>query len=272
MLYEIPRLAEITHGDARNRVARLLTLYIATTNAGKLREFANDARAAGVEVLPLPGLNSMPEPIEDAATFMGNAEIKARTYSLALHEPGALVLADDSGLEVAALVGAPGVRSARFAEDAGFTPASQSRDVGHSVSANASTGSLTPHSRTWHSHTRHSLTKDDCNNALLLERLKELQAADKEAHGRSARYVCALAVARDGEILLRAEGTLDGEILDVDSIAEGRGTHGFGYDPFFLLPSRALTAAELAPEAKWQHSHRGRAFRALLAQISADQL
>jgi XTP/dITP diphosphohydrolase len=79
---------------------------------------------------------------------------------------------------------------------------------------------------------------------------------------RSAHFVCALALARDGEILLRAEGRVSGELL-----SEPRGEGGFGYDPLFLLPELGLTAAELPRERKWEISHRGRAFRNLLAQL-----
>jgi XTP/dITP diphosphohydrolase len=164
----------------------------------------------------------MPEPVEDAATFMGNAELKARAYSLAAS--GQLVFADDSGLEVAALDGAPGVRSARYAEDAGYE---------------------------LHS----GATRDSRNNAFLLHRIAA-------SANRSARFVCTLALAREGEILLRAEGFVEGEILPAP-----RGVAGFGFDPLFLLPALGLTMAELTREQKWQLSHRGNAFRALLAQI-----
>src|ERR1700761_6821242 len=95
-----------------------MVLYAATTNPGKLAEFATSAGASGIDVLALPHLDTLPEPVEDADTFMGNAEIKAAAYSLA--SPGLLVFADDSGLEIDALGGAPGVRSARFADDRGF--------------------------------------------------------------------------------------------------------------------------------------------------------
>jgi XTP/dITP diphosphohydrolase len=201
-----------------------MTLYAATTNPGKLAEFTASANGQGIEVLTLPNLASLPEPIEDAATFIGNAEIKALAYSLAA--PGLLVFADDSGLEVDALGGAPGVRSARFADDRGF-------DL--------------------HSHHR----KDDRNNACLLDLLSRLPFEP-----RTARFVCALALARDGEVLLRATGHIEGEIIDTP-----RGTNGFGYDPVFLIPALDCTMAELPPVYKWSMSHRGEAFRDLLRQL-----
>ncbi len=81
---------------------------------------------------------------------------------------------------------------------------------------------------------------------------------------RTARFVCNLALARDGQVLLRAEGIAAGELLHAP-----RGTDGFGYDPLFLLPSLNLTFAELPREEKWELSHRGNAFRSLLAQLAA---
>ena len=198
-----------------------MTIYAATGNAGKLAEFVASASVEGVDVLPLPGLAEMPEPVEDAATFMGNAELKARAYSVA--SPGLLVMADDSGLEVDALGGRPGVRSARFADDCGFELHTGAR-------------------------------KDDRNNACLLDLLSREVFAP-----RTARFVCALAVARDGEIVYRAEGSVEGEMLSAP-----RGTDGFGYDPLFLLPALGVTMAELSRTQKWELSHRGNAFRELL--------
>ena len=201
-----------------------MILYAATGNPGKLREFAISASTQGIEVLPLPRLKEIPEPIEDAPTFMGNAELKARAYSLTL--PGALVFADDSGLSVDILDGRPGVRSARFADDNGYA-------IGLG-------------------------TKDERNNSRLLMLMPDRGP-------RTAHFLCALALARDGEILLRAEGQVTGELL-----YRPKGTDGFGYDPLFLIPDLNLTFAELPTEKKWELSHRGRAFRALLAQLRAN--
>src|SRR4051812_7519370 len=91
------------------------TIYIATSNAGKLRDFAAAARVNAVEVLPLPGLADLAEAVEDGETFEANARKKAEHYSRL--SPGHLALGDDSGLEVRALGGAPGVYSARFAAE-----------------------------------------------------------------------------------------------------------------------------------------------------------
>jgi XTP/dITP diphosphohydrolase len=205
-----------------------MILYAATSNPGKLSEFATSASTAGgargenIDVLALPNLQQIPEPLEDATTFQGNADLKAIAYSLAA--PNLLVFADDSGLEVPALHNQPGVRSARFADDHHFEPDS-------------------------------ALTQDQRNNALLLHRMQHQP-------DRSARFVCNLALARDGHVLLRAQGVAQGQLL-----SSPRGEDGFGYDPLFLLPSLNLTFAEIPREQKWELSHRGNAFRALLAQL-----
>jgi XTP/dITP diphosphohydrolase len=207
-----------------------MTIYAATTNQGKLREFRECAGEQGVEVLALPGIEALPEPVEDAATFEGNAELKAVAYSKLAR--GLLVFADDSGLEVDALGGDPGVRSARFADDLGF-------EVGQG-------------------------SKDERNNRAVVSLLRELTPV-LEADGgltldnRGGRFVCALVLAKDGEVVLRARGEVEGQILDAP-----RGTDGFGYDPLFLVPELGKTLAETTREEKWAVSHRGNAFRELL--------
>ena len=202
-----------------------MELWLATTNAGKLRDFAA-ALTPGIRLEALPGLREMAVPEETAETFAGNAEIKAVAYSLENGARGRLVLADDSGLEVDGLGGAPGVRSARWAEDEGFRG-----DLG--------------------------ATADERNNALLVSRLR----AHPEKAWR-ARYRAALAVARDGVVLARAEGSVEGEV-----VIEPRGTGGFGYDPHFLIPEEGRTMAELDLEVRMRYSHRARALEGLLAGV-----
>jgi len=168
-------------------------LYVATTNPGKLRDFTTAAEAEGVAIYPLPGLKDIPAPAEDEPDFGGNARVKAVYYSRSL--PGEIVLADDSGLEVDALGGEPGVRSARYADDAGFV---------------TDTGTNT----------------DERNNLYLLARLKAIPG-----EGRRARYRCVLAAARGRECLLTAEGTVEGEILTVPRGAGGFGYDPLFYLP-----------------------------------------
>jgi XTP/dITP diphosphohydrolase len=206
-----------------------MILYVATTNPGKLRDFSVAANSAAlsdrVTIVPLPGLKEIAPPDEDALTFEGNAILKACFYSLTA--PGEIILADDSGLEVDALDGAPGVRSARYADDVGNT-------------------SVDP-----------SLPVDIRNNLTLVNALSSLP-------GRPfvARYRCVVAAARDGQVIDTGAGTIEGEMIQA-----ARGTSGFGYDPHFYLPDSGLTMAELDPETRLRISHRGRALAALLPRL-----
>lgn len=204
-----------------------MTLYVATTNPGKLRDFAAAARNR-IAIEPLPGLKEIVPPAEDEPTFEGNARLKAVYYSN--HAPGEIVIADDSGLEVDALHGAPGVRSARYADD-------------HAYDSPSTTSTPT--------------TNDERNNLFLLSELK----ATPNNH-RDARYHCVLSAARDGKILCTGTGTVEGEILSAP-----QGTHGFGYDPLFYLLERKKTMAELDVQTKLAFSHRGRAFAELLEHL-----
>ncbi|MGH9589082.1 MAG: non-canonical purine NTP pyrophosphatase [Terracidiphilus sp.] len=204
-----------------------LRLYAATTNQGKLRDFRTAARAFSVAIDPLPGIQSISPPEEDGVTFEANAILKALHYSR--FAAGALVLADDSGLEVDAIGGAPGVRSARFASDAGLIDSPDAND-----------------------------NTDVWNNMVLLQRLATVPAAE-----RAARYRCVLAAARDGVLHHTADGSVEGTILDAP-----RGNGGFGYDPLFYLPELDRTMAEIDLETKLTLSHRGRALVKLLPLLS----
>lgn len=152
-----------------------MILYVATSNSGKLRDFAVAAKDMGVAIEPLPGLSDIPAPAESEATFEGNARTKAVYYSR--FAPGEMVIADDSGLEVDALSGEPGVRSARYAADAGF-------------------------------ETESAASTDQRNNFYLLRKMKAVPVSQ-----RSGRYRCVLAAACDGVCLHTGEGSVEGEIL-----------------------------------------------------------
>ena len=205
-----------------------LRLYAATTSQGKLRDFRTAAQAHSIAIDPLPALANIPAPEENGVTFTANATLKAVYYSR--FAPGILVLADDSGLEVDALDGAPGVRSARFAADSGLVDSPDAND-----------------------------NSDVWNNMILLQRLAAVPLPQ-----RTARYCCVLVAARDGLPLLTAQGTVEGLILEAP-----RGTGGFGYDPLFYLPALGKTMAELDLETKHTLSHRGRAIAALLPMLQA---
>lgn len=201
-------------------------LYVASTNLGKLRDFRAAAQAHGLEIEPLPNLGEIAAPEEDGETFETNAMRKASYYSR--FDRGVLVLADDSGLEVDALAGAPGVRSARFAADSGLVDSPDAND-----------------------------NTDVWNNMVLLQKMADIPFAR-----RTARYRCVLAVARDGVVLHTAEGSVEGIILEAP-----RGTGGFGYDPLFYLPDMDRTMAEIDLVTKLSISHRGRALNALLSVL-----
>jgi XTP/dITP diphosphohydrolase len=202
-------------------------LYAATTSQGKLRDFRTAAETHLIAIDPLPALATIPAPEENGVTFAANATLKAVYYSR--FAPGQLVLADDSGLEVDALRGEPGVRSARFAADVGVVD---------------SPDAPTDNTDVW-------------NNMVLLQRLAGVPASQ-----RTARYHCVLVAARDGLPFHTAHGTVEGMILEAP-----RGTGGFGYDPLFYLPELDRTMAQLDLETKLSLSHRGRAIQALLDML-----
>ncbi|NNG22574.1 RdgB/HAM1 family non-canonical purine NTP pyrophosphatase [Telluria aromaticivorans] len=189
-------------------------LILASNNAGKLKEFAQLLEPIGFELHP-QGEFDVPEAEEPFGTFVENALAKARH---AARLTGLPALADDSGVCVNALGGAPGVYSARFAGE----PKSDAR-----------------------------------NNAKLVADLA--QQGDKSAY-----YYCVLVYVRhaDDPQPVIADGRWNGEI-----IATARGANGFGYDPHFLIPLLGKTTAELEPDVKNAHSHRGQALRALVEKL-----
>jgi len=182
-------------------------ILIATSNPGKLRDFAGAAAPLGVEIAPLPNLSWLPAVVEDGLTFEENARKKAESYSREV--PGEVVLADDSGLEVDALKGAPGVHSARYAADA--------------------------------PHLMNNNTDDEANNARLLRELKEVPA-DK----RTGRFVCVIAAARDGQTLEVFRGEAEGTILNRGRGTNGFGYDPLFYFPQIQKAFAELTAEEKA--------------------------
>src|ERR1700676_4107514 len=137
-------------------------ILVATSNPGKLRDFSGAAASFGIEIGSIKDFSSLPPVVEDGTTFEANARKKAEGYSN--YAPGEVVLADDSGLEVDALGGAPGVHSARYAAD-------QPHLVGNN-------------------------TDDQANNARLIRELRKIPSGN-----RTARFVCVIAAARDGQTL-----------------------------------------------------------------------
>lgn len=200
-------------------------LFLASSNPGKLEEFralanasapgVTDALNARVVIELLPGLDVLPSFPEDAPTFAENAAGKALHYS---RFGGGYVFADDSGLVVPSLGGAPGVHSARYAGP----------------------------------------------NATDAERIAKLlgELRGKEGAERAAYFVCAIALAEQGRALAIVTARVDGEILE-----SPRGGGGFGYDPVFYFPALRKAFAELLPQEKNRISHRGKAFRRMLASL-----
>jgi XTP/dITP diphosphohydrolase len=194
-------------------------LLVATTNKKKLVEIEEALRGLDVELRTLADVKGAPEVDETGATFEENAALKAAALST---HSGLLTLADDSGLEVDALGGKPGVHSARY--------------------ASAGPGNAS----------------DAANRAKLLTELAGVPTAR-----RTARFRCAIAVARGGDVVLRSEGAVEGTIL-----TEERGAGGFGYDPLFVPEGLDKTFGELPAAVKQSVSHRGRALRALFARLA----
>jgi XTP/dITP diphosphohydrolase len=182
-------------------------VLIATSNAGKLCDFAGAAAPFGIEIAALPNIDLLPAVVEDGRTFEENARKKAESYSREV--PGEIVLADDSGLEVDALQGAPGVHSARYAADA--------------------------------PHLINNNTDDEANNARLLRDLKDVPD-DK----RGARFVCVIAAARDGETLAVFRGEAEGTILHHPRGTNGFGYDPLFYFPQIQKAFAELTAEEKA--------------------------
>ena len=212
------------------------SLVVATQNRGKLDELRALLSPLGVQVLaPHDVTKHEIVVVEDGDTFDANAKKKAQTVAgITLM----LTIADDSGLEVDALGGAPGVRSARFAGER---------------------------------------ATDAENNAALLAALDSLDADADATSARTsesypARFRCVLALVdpfmKDGEPVV-VEGVCEGKITRTP-----RGSGGFGYDPLFLVDGTEKTMAELGDEEKNAISHRGRAFdklRLVLEKVLAER-
>lgn len=179
-------------------------VLIASSNSGKLRDFVAVAARHGVEVEPLPNFEVLPEAVEDGKSFEENARKKAEHYSR--YAPGRLVLADDSGLEVDHLNGAPGVRSARYAAT-----------------------------------TEHGNSDDRANNSLLLERM--VRVPDVQ---RGAQFVCLIAIARDGETLASFRGEARGRLLHAQRGSGGFGYDPLFYFPALDKTFAELTPEEKA--------------------------
>jgi len=194
----------------------VLKLLVATTNGNKVREIRALLDGVPLELTTLDAFDAVDPPEETGRTFEENARLKALYYGRATGT--ALTAAEDSGLEIDALGGAPGVESARFG------------------GANAAYPE---------------------KFALIYDALRRSGRPDSPA-----RFVCALALARDGGVIFETRGVVEGRIARAPA-----GTGGFGYDPIFFYPPYGCTLAQATPEQKSAVSHRGAAFRALRAWL-----
>lgn len=205
-------------------------LVIASRNKKKREEILALLDNTPCRVLTLDDFPDCPEVQETGQTFGENAILKAVAVAVFT---GQLTLADDSGLEVDTLAGAPGVHSARFA--------SGEKDQGNAG--------------------------DKANLELLLEKLSGIPE-----ERRSARFVCAMALARPegkngAKVIAETRGTVEGRITDRPC-----GSRGFGYDPVFLIPEYGKTFGQLGAEVKQKISHRARALEAMKEKIFSEFL
>ncbi|MCC6552700.1 MAG: non-canonical purine NTP pyrophosphatase [Polyangiaceae bacterium] len=217
-----------------------LSVLLATTNRGKLAELRALFGDLPVELLSLADvLPERPPVAEDGATFEENALIKARA---AASDAMMITLAEDSGLEVDALGGRPGVRSARFAKD-GATDAENNEALLAALE---------------HVEDTQRQARFRCVMVLLDPWSEDEAGFGAEGAPRGARpgAPSVKTVITEG----RCEGMID---------REARGTGGFGYDPLFVVDGYGRTMAELAEDEKHEVSHRGRAARAMRPALEA---
>ncbi len=207
------------------------TLALATGNPHKVQEmraiFA-DLRIPIIGLADLTAGGPIPEPAETGDTFEANSALKAAWYA---RRTGMWCLADDSGLEIDALGGRPGVISSHYSTDGRETGAARAE-------------------------------RDAANNARVL---RELQGVPPER--RAARFVCVMSIADpEGRVVLQRRGEFEGRIGLPGQVP--RGSHGFGYDPLFLVaPDFVRTGAELAESEKNARSHRGAAARLIASAL-----
>ncbi len=198
-------------------MTNLPRLIIATRNAHKTEEIRH-ILGDRFEILDVTSFPELPEIEETGTTFLENARLKALGISGRID---GLVLADDSGLEVDALGGAPGVWSSSFGGEEG-------------------------------NHTK--------NNQRLLTDMSD-------QNQRSARFLCTLVLAKNGQEIANFHGTVEGEIT-----REPSGNGGFGYDPLFVPTGYSQTLADLGPDIKSQLSHRAKAIQSFVLILNSSNL
>ena len=214
-------------------------ILVASTNPGKIAEL-RAMLGDDVEWVSLSDFKGVEEIIEDGQSFAENARKKAASYAKAT---GLWTIADDSGLVVDVLDGAPGVKSSRFSET---TTGSRLR-LGTPYGGAETTPQVSG------AKDKDRTLLDHKNMAKVLKLLEGVPAEK-----RTARFVCCLCLASPEELLIETEGTLEGFIAEKEM-----GESGFGYDPIFFVPQLGKTVAQLSREEKNAISHRGGATRKL---------
>ena len=192
-------------------------ILLGSKNKGKIQEFQEAFQDSQIEILSLNDFPDCPDAPETGNSFEENASQKALFYQEFTGLPS---LADDSGIEVDALGGAPGIYSARYAGE----PAN-----------------------------------DLANNRKLLENLEGIPSEK-----RTGRFVCVLALAKNGQIVQLSRGTAEGIVLEAP-----QGENGFGYDPTFIPLGETRTYAQMSKEEKGALSHRRRAFNLFTAYLAS---
>ena len=197
-----------------------MRLVIATSNEDKVREIDEILGGTGYKAVSMKEAGFCPDIVEDGKTFEENALIKASAVH-SLTDGTDYVMADDSGICIDALDGAPGIYSARFCGE----------------------------------------------NSTYPEKFAKIfsMLADVPEEKRTARFVCAIAVVRPDGTSFTVRGEVEGVLHE-----EPKGENGFGYDPIFYVPEFGMTTAQMPPEQKNSISHRGRALRKMVEQLSKE--
>lgn len=238
-----------------------MKLLIATTNPEKFKEIARLLSSEGIVPVSFQDAGLFGEIAETGQTYLENAAAKALFWSNEYEGP---VVAEDSGLEVEALGGKPGVHTARYG-GAGLTDAQRYQKLLEEIAEVGASAST--HAPAFNSSPVSAPPPAPANAGAPASGERPASAGTRPVISRAATYRCVAALANGGNLIVSFAGSCKGEIAP-----EPRGTGGFGYDPVFFYPPLGKTFAELGPEEKNKVSHRGAAFRALAEHLKTRGL
>ena len=222
-----------------------MTIFLASGNRHKQGEIAQIFKPNEILIPADRGIEF--DPLENGTSFVENSLIKARALWEIVHEP---VIADDSGICVDLLDGAPGIYSARYA---GINDM-KGEKAGAKLDAQE----------------RNRLLIEQTNGALAAYRVKDPGDGRTDSELRSCRFVCSMVLYLGSGRFYAVQETLEGSL--VSSIEEAAGSGGFGYDPVVFLPSFRKTVAELSEEQKNAVSHRGKAGKKLASLLATADI